>query len=127
MWARITTFQFPVDAVDLAIQEVHKAIDAFHGRPGLVRIDLYGNRKSGAAITISLCGFPEADGDGGTAFTVRIQVDSDEAGSPVKGVYRLMYLLDGEVHGIDRELKGRNSRPHLSPLDCSRKERASRP
>jgi len=60
MWARITTFQFPVDAVDLAIQEVHKAIDAFHGRPGLVRIDLYANRKSGAAITISLWETAEA-------------------------------------------------------------------
>lgn len=60
MWARVTTFMIPAAAVDHAIEEIDKAIAAFRGKPGLVRIDLYANRRSGATITISLWETEEA-------------------------------------------------------------------
>jgi hypothetical protein len=60
MWARVTTFVIPADAVDRAIEEIDKAIAAFREKPGLVRIDLYANRRSGATITISLWETEEA-------------------------------------------------------------------
>jgi hypothetical protein len=50
----------PAGAVDRAIEEIDKAIAAFRGKPGLVRIDLYANRRSGATITISLWETEEA-------------------------------------------------------------------
>jgi heme-degrading monooxygenase HmoA len=54
MWARVSTFQFPPDDLDRAIQQFDAAVDAFAGQPGLVRADVLVNRRTGAGITISV-------------------------------------------------------------------------
>jgi len=54
MWARVTTFQFPPDDVERAVEQFDKAVDAFAGQPGLERTDVFVNRRTGAGITITL-------------------------------------------------------------------------
>jgi hypothetical protein len=53
MWARVSTYLIPPDDLEKAIQQIDQAVDAFRGRAGLVRVDVFANRRSGAAITIS--------------------------------------------------------------------------
>ena len=54
MWARVTTFQFPPDEVDHAVERFNAAVDAFASQPGLERVDVFVNHRTGAGITITL-------------------------------------------------------------------------
>jgi len=60
MWARVTTFVFPADDVDKAVEQLNHAVDAFLLQPGLSRIDVLVNPRSAAAVTISLWESEEA-------------------------------------------------------------------
>jgi hypothetical protein len=54
VWARVTTFVLPPDELAEATDRLNAAIDAFLGKPGLARADVYLNRKSGNGITITV-------------------------------------------------------------------------
>jgi quinol monooxygenase YgiN len=60
MWARVTTFIFPGDDVEEAVAQLDRAVDSFLGQPGLRRIDVLVNPRSGAALTVSLWDSEEA-------------------------------------------------------------------
>ncbi len=50
----MTTYQFPVEDVERAIEHFDAAVTAFAGQPGLERADFYVNRRTGAGIALTL-------------------------------------------------------------------------
>lgn len=55
MWARVSTYVFPVEAEEVAAQ-FNEAVDAFVGQPqpGLRRLEVFINPLNAAAMTVSL-------------------------------------------------------------------------
>jgi heme-degrading monooxygenase HmoA len=60
VWGRVTTFVFPADDVNKAVAHLDRAVDAFLRQPGLAHIDVFLDRRSGAALTVSLWESEEA-------------------------------------------------------------------
>jgi heme-degrading monooxygenase HmoA len=54
MWARVTTYQFPPNDVERAVEHFEASAESF-GRPeGLERADVFVNRRTGAGITVTV-------------------------------------------------------------------------
>jgi heme-degrading monooxygenase HmoA len=60
MWARVSTYVFPEADVEKAAQQLDQAAAAFAGQPGLERGYVLLNRRSGAALTITVWESEEA-------------------------------------------------------------------
>ena len=60
MWARVSTFALPADDVDKAIEQFNRVVDAFLGQPGLKGVDVFLNRSSARAFTVTLWESKEA-------------------------------------------------------------------
>lgn len=54
MWARVSTFILPSEDVEKVIQEFDGVVDAFLGQPGLKGVEVFVNRKSAHAMTVTL-------------------------------------------------------------------------
>jgi heme-degrading monooxygenase HmoA len=54
MWARISTFVFPPDDLEHAERELNRGADLFRDEAGLVRMEVFLNRKTGAAVSVSV-------------------------------------------------------------------------
>ena len=54
MWARVSTYQFPVAEVEQLIERFNAGADRIAAQPGLKRVEVLVSRKSGAGMTITV-------------------------------------------------------------------------
>ena len=54
MWARVSTYQFPVAEVEQLIERFNAGADRIAAEPGLKRVEVLVSRKSGAGMTITV-------------------------------------------------------------------------
>ena len=59
MWARVSTYQFPSENVDQALDQFNDALGSLD-EPGLTRAELLVDRKSGKGMTITVWESEEA-------------------------------------------------------------------